>query len=509
MKNRTDKNKIFKRQSYNFLIPSVKYFKNRTTKWGFCDENKNVIIEHIYDAVSVFYDGLSKVYKDHKIGFVDLFGNEVIPCKYNYIEDFKDNITSAKSGRDQITIEKTDNEILFYHLNGALDKTSTKLKSNLNSSIGNTIALEFDEFREFSDNLAAVKNGERWGFINREGKIEIPFIYDKVSNFSESLCSVMKKINDNLIFENTGYPNDSESINSDHLDGYFAFLEEKDLRRNYWRDEMNRKHTEKWGVIDKDNNIVIPFEFEEIRDFINEKAIVSSGGSFGVINKLGELVIPCHYSYINICKENDYYFVARGTVDTEKNNWGYIDNTGVEILSCDYNYEICIFHEHLARIYIDGKGWGFINKHGEVIIDCRYDDAQSFSQGLAAVSIKGKWGFINQLDQPIIPFIYDRAFWFTNGTSVVERNKKMGAINLDGEIVIPLEYDDVGNFSEGLCSIAKDGKMGFLNEKGDIQIPIKYDHKFSQKFENNLLEVECGNRKFYIDRSGTEYLFEE
>ena len=38
-----------------------------------------------YDFIGNFYEGLAKAIRNDKMGFVDMEGNEIIKCKYDYI----------------------------------------------------------------------------------------------------------------------------------------------------------------------------------------------------------------------------------------------------------------------------------------------------------------------------------------------------------------------------------------------------------------------------------------
>jgi hypothetical protein len=49
----------------------------------------------------------------------------------------------------------------------------------------------------------------------------------------------------------------------------------------------------------------------------------------------------------------------------------YIDKTGAEIISCQYD-EYGYFSEGLARVQRNGK-WGYINKTGAEVVPCKYD----------------------------------------------------------------------------------------------------------------------------------------
>ena len=361
------------------------------------------------------------------------------------------------------------------------------------------IDLKYEEVRGFSNGLAAVKSEKKWGYINKIGHVNIPYLYDKADDFNEGVAAVMKKIDldiEYLYEENSDDTNSNSSINSWHLDAYMAYLEGEDSLNYEKFNEYKIKLTEKWGVIDTENKIIVPFYFESISSFKNGCAFVCKDGNFGLINKLGVAITECKYSYYSFCKENNLYLVSIGNVDTDKNNWGFIDNDGNEVLSCSHNYNICIYHEDKARIYIEELGWGFIDTNAKIIISCQYESVNSFSQGLAAAKKNNKWGFVNTSNQIVIPFEYDECFWFYDGLSVVKNADKYGFINLLGEVVTPIEYDKVGNFKEGYCEVSKDGKMGFIDKKGDLKISTKYKFNYQSNFENGIAKVNYSRKRY-------------
>lgn len=42
---------------------------------------------------------------------------------------------------------------------------------------------------------------------------------------------------------------------------------------------------------------------------------------------------------------------------------------------------------------INGK-WGYIDTRGNIIIPLQFEEADQFSEGMAAVKVAGKWGYI-------------------------------------------------------------------------------------------------------------------
>jgi hypothetical protein len=78
--------------------------------------------------------------------------------------------------------------------------------------------------------------------------------------------------------------------------------------------------------------------------------------------------------------------------------------------------------ESYAAVCVDGK-WGFIDSSGSVVIEPQYDDAKSFSIGLAAVSVDGMWGYINASGEyRLMPVFTDAKPFSTDGIAAVEEN---------------------------------------------------------------------------------------
>ena len=69
-----------------------------------------------------------------------------------------------------------------------------------------------------------------------------------------------------------------------------------------------------------------------------------------------------------------------------------------------------------ALFPIEEKGkFGYINKSGKVMIASQFDYAESFSEGMAAVSVGGKRGFVDQTGKVVIAAQYDKTTPFSEG----------------------------------------------------------------------------------------------
>jgi hypothetical protein len=155
-------------------------------------------------------------------------------------------------------------------------------------------------------------------------------------------------------------------------------------------------------------------------------------------------------------------------------------------------------------------GYAFY-EDGPLILPAKYDDAQYFEEGLAAVKLGEKWGFIDETGTLKIPIKYDYASLFVDGYVSVgqtgsDGNYKYGLLNKAGTLVIPCKYDGLGTFSEGLISVQVGNKMGFMNIKGVMIIPLKFDFTSGQMgyFSGGYAIIQAGKKYLFIDKTGKE-----
>lgn len=61
---------------------------------------------------------------------------------------------------------------------------------NLNGDV--QVPIIYDDIGRFSEGLLAVCKDEKWGFVNGNGEEVVPLIYDDAGNFSQGLAKVVK-----------------------------------------------------------------------------------------------------------------------------------------------------------------------------------------------------------------------------------------------------------------------------------------------------------------------------
>ena len=133
--------------------------------------------------------------------------------------------------------------------------------------------------------------------------------------------------------------------------------------------------------------------------------------------------------------------------------------------------------------YINTANNNKINKYS-------YDQASTFSDGMAKVNRNGLWGFINENGDEIIPCKYLSASDFKEGLAAVSigdltitenfsfpKNQKYGVINKEGKVVIPFEFKEIGLFINGLArasTLEIFNLWGWIDIKGNWIITPKF-----------------------------------
>jgi hypothetical protein len=108
-----------------------------------------------------------------------------------------------------------------------------------------------------------------------------------------------------------------------------------------------------------------------------------------------------------------------------------------------------------------GAGKASAPKTGTMVINPQFDEAQPFSEGLAAVRIggeeDGKWGFIDKSGKFVINPQFDKTDDFSEGLAPArlgdEKTGKWGYIDKSGKFAIAPRWESVSGFRHGLAVV--------------------------------------------------------
>ncbi len=405
---------IAEEASINFLngshvnknLPELIPFR-KGDKWGFCDRNKKIVIECIYNEVGAFSKGIAWVKITENINpnlDLNLEVNTISSERYGYINKLGDLIfpcilQEAYDLREDLALVKLDEKFGFINEDGII-----------------VIPIIYEQASQFKECYARIKMAGKWGFIDNRGIEKIPCSYHWADDFSEGLAIVGYADQEYIDYYNKGWEDPTTGIR-------YQFPGSMDM--NY-------------GFINIQNEVVIECKYPDASEFRNGLACVKFIG-------------------------NDKFIDA-----FDKCRWKYINDCGEDVTKADYAIAKS-FSEDIASVkkYFSGA-WGCINREGVEVIPFVFDGLTSFSEGLCGANKNEKWGYINKVGETVIDFLYDVVGPFSNGFAVIGINDKMGVISKNGEVKIPLQSEfSFEYFKDNLFTTST--PIGIFEENGTYQ----------------------------------------
>jgi len=334
------------------------------------DKNMKTSISFDYDEARPFSDGVAAVKKNGLWGFIDEDGKKITEMVYNNVSDFLNGYASVQKGwriKPRSYFENGKEHLLVGFQNSEADENCWWGCIDLSGNL--IVDTKYWSWGPFSEGLFLFADGAySFGYINEKHNVIIDTKYRAANQFSEGLSCVKirksGKARDNCFFINkknelvfdkgftklstfkNGYASVhvSEDISIDkccgviNKEGDFIIAPQFSNIGKYYNQGLipvKKKiydnegfYDEKYGFIDINSKVVIPFRYEMAKSFNNDRAAVyNSLGEFnsscGYIDLGGELVIDFKY-------KSGGDFNNNIAMVTHENSYGYIDIHGIE-----------------------------------------------------------------------------------------------------------------------------------------------------------------------------------
>ena len=148
-------------------------------------------------------------------------------------------------------------------------------------------------------------------------------------------------------------------------------------------------------------------------------------------------------------------------------------------------------------VCVDGK-CGYIDKRGKVVLPLQFDQAEGFSEGVAAVRVGIKWGFIDLNGQVVIAPKFQSTGRFSDGLAPVRTQEVWGYVDKSGRLVIEPQFDEAENFSDGFARVRSGYETRYIDTTGKIAT-VRFNGAAS--FEKGPTPVLINGKVGYVDRS--------
>lgn len=127
---------------------------------------------------------------------------------------------------------------------------------------------------------------------------------------------------------------------------------------------------------------------DEIKDFIDNRAVARKGNKWGVIDMTGKWVIPCIY-------DEEIKFKSDLAIVSIDGKWGCVRRDGVVVVNCIYDEKFSFDDNGIAKVCKDGK-YGMIRENGQFILGCKYDKIGEYNRIIMQVMRDGQYGYVDK-----------------------------------------------------------------------------------------------------------------
>ena len=312
---------------------------------------------------------------------------------------------------------------------------------------GELLPLRFEQVGAFTEGLAPVRIGTRWGFADSAGLVAVPLRFDGVGPFLGGVAVVHQ--------------------------------------------------ASRYGLIDAVGRWVVQPRFESIRAadsvFHDNRALFTLFGKKGFVSRAGTIAVPPAY--------DDALPFAEGLAAVTRGlRSGYIDTSGRVVIPYR-EWTVSRFARGRAVVQVNSR-YGYIDRSGDYVAAPQFHQARGFSSDDQAVAWMGARRGIVALDGHWSVPRFEEIQPFDDSLSVGKVGGRAGLIRrATAEMVREFQWEILGSFSEGLARARGSGdRMGFIDVEGHMVIPARFQQ--AGRFDHGLCKVATRDSLGYIDRSG-------
>jgi hypothetical protein len=321
----------------------------------------------------------------------------------------------------------------------------------------------------FSEDLSAAARDDEsclWGFVDRAGRVVIPFQFDYAFPFASGHAVVA--VNDSPEFETRRVGLiDRQGKWTVPAGKYEELWTGSEGRWPFLRTGTRDRDDERWGFLDANGAVVVESRYKTVGDYSEGLSVVQDGNSFAFIDRQGRTALRLPDNV----KDARGFSCGRARVVVRMGPKPPVPESPWEVPA-----------EPPSR-------HGFMARDGTMVIKPVYTAAGSFSEGLAPVSMSEK-AFLAWVEDETVDGFFGPP----------DDGHRWGFVDPSGKLVIPMKFNRVSKFSEGRARARINGKWGFIDKTGEFVIPPRYE--WVQSFQNGIAEAVLDRKIILIDRQG-------
>lgn len=409
---------------------------------------------------------------------------------------------------------------------------------------------DYDEVLPYQQGLAAVRQSQRWGYLDSLQGLVIPLQYQQAGSFQDSGLARVVPISP---------PKTRSEPGAVLIDREGKVIFDQMLEPSEGLIGVRRAEDGRWGFVsERSFGIAVPTQYDRVWPFRQGYAKVEQNNLYGLIDRRGRLQMDgLSYVYLEITSGEEPAVALRGQNQLSMQRFPYpstLRNWQMDSLvqvkresgpdaGAAADPTVTMIGNRVDGLALAFKGglYGYVTLPGqgsshvvttnrgprEVVVAFQYEEAYEYSYERAAVRRPAEpWGYLDRLGRLVIPMQYDSVGYFQMmGEQVLARVSRRGEtfyIDRNGNCVeygdwrcpgrIPVVLEESYSSQSPAQTRApqptpasiepfeQNGRWGLRRNDGTVLIEPRFDQRFS--FEQGLARVRQDGLWGFITKEG-------
>lgn len=310
---------------------------------------------------------------------------------------------------------------------------------------------------------------------------------------------------------------------------------------------------EKYGLINKKNEVILPFQFIEITAYSSGFLLEDSLGfyltdfqgkkrqdepmqweeaqqvvqAYTEDHTATENLAPSKYQQIE--KNGKLGLILNGKKILEPRYDVILTDSPIGMITAKQGKVLHYFDSTGKRLEINGLEWflnasdmaqfnqkgiavcyksgryGLIDQKGKMRVKCTYDMALPVHNAVWPVQLKGSWGLVSLDDKVLLPLQYQRIVPFFNHGFLVENTEGLGLVAASGSWILEPKYKAIKSFGSAYFLVENENGLGVYLSNGESLLECAFqrivaldEHTFQLTTSSGLAYYDVIERKLIV-----------
>lgn len=342
-----------------------------------------------------------------------------------------------------------------------------------------------------------------YGYMDANGEVVIAAQYDEASPYYEGLAIVSKNEKYGLInkknevilpflfVEITAYS--SGFLLEDSLGFYLTDFQGKKRQEEPMQWEEAQQVVQAYTEDHIATENLAPSKYQQIE----------KNGKLGLLLN-GKKILEPRYDVILTDSPIGMITAKQGKV------LHYFDSTGkrLEINGLEWFLnasDMAQFNQKgMAVCYKTGR-YGLIDQKGKMRIKCTYDMALPIHNDVWPVQLKGSWGLVSLDEKVLLPLQYQRIVPFSNYGFLVENTEGLGLVAASGAWILEPKYKAIKSFGSAYFLVENENGLGVYHNNGESLLECAFqrivaldEHTFQLTTSSGIAYYDVLERKLIV-----------